>query len=154
MGRKLAIDIGRARLGIAISDLSGILSSPLDSVRRIADDSETVKEILKMVADNEVQEIYVGDPVSLSGEITPSTDDARNFASLLQSTTVLPVRLIDERLTTVTAARNLRDSGKNAKTSKSLIDSASAVVILEAVFQVERVSGEAAGRSVGDLLGS
>jgi putative Holliday junction resolvase len=154
MGRKLAIDIGRARLGIAISDLSGILSSPLDSVRRIADDSETIKEILKIVADNEVQEIYVGDPVSLSGEITPSTDDARNFASLLQSTTVLPVRLIDERLTTVTAARNLRDSGKNAKTSKSLIDSASAVVILEAVFQVERVSGEAAGRSVGDLLGS
>lgn len=154
MGRKLAIDIGRARLGIAISDLSGILSSPLDSVRRIADDSETIQEILKIVADNEVQEIYVGDPVSLSGEITPSTDDARNFASLLQSTTVLPVRLIDERLTTVTAARNLRDSGKNAKTSKSLIDSASAVVILEAVLQVERVSGEAAGRSVGDLLGS
>lgn len=154
MGRKLAIDIGRARLGIAISDLSGILSSPLDSVRRIADDSETIQEILKIVADNEVQEIYVGDPVSLSGEITPSTDDARNFASLLQSTTVLPVRLIDERLTTVTAARNLRDSGKNAKTSKSLIDSASAVVILEAVFQVEQVSGEAAGRSVGDLLGS
>ena len=154
MGRKLAIDIGRARLGIAISDLSGILSSPLDSDRRIADDSETIKEILKIVADNEVQEIYVGDPVSLSGEITPSTDDARNFASLLQSTTVLPVRLIDERLTTVTAARNLRDSGKNAKTSKSLIDSASAVVILEAVLQVERVSGEAAGRSVGDLLGS
>jgi putative Holliday junction resolvase len=154
MGRKLAIDIGRARLGIAISDLSGILSSPLDSVRRIADDSETIQEILKIVADNEVQEIYVGDPVSLSGEITPSTDDARNFASLLQSTTAIPVRLIDERLTTVTAARNLRDSGKNAKTSKSLIDSASAVVILEAVFQVERVSGEAAGRSVGDLLGS
>lgn len=154
MGRKLAIDIGRARLGIAISDLSGILSSPLDSVRRIADDSETIKEILKIVADNEVQEIYVGDPVSLSGEITPSTDDARNFASVLQSTTAIPVRLIDERLTTVTAARNLRDSGKNAKTSKSLIDSASAVVILEAVLQVERVSGEAAGRSVGDLLGS
>lgn len=154
MGRKLAIDIGRARLGIAISDLSGILSSPLDSVRRIADDSETIKEILKIVADNEVQEIYVGDPVSLSREITPSTDDARNFASVLQSTTAIPVRLIDERLTTVTAARNLRDSGKNAKTSKSLIDSASAVVILEAVFQVERVSGEAAGRSVGDLLGS
>ena len=154
MGRKLAIDIGRARLGIAISDQSGILSSPLDSVSRLADDSDTIQEILKIVADNEVQEIYVGDPVSLTGEITSSTDDARNFSSLLQSTTAIPVRLIDERLTTVTAARNLRDSGKNAKTSKSLIDSASAVVILEAVFQVERVSGEAAGRSVGDHLGS
>ena len=154
MGRKLAIDIGRARLGIAISDLSGILSSPLDSVRRLADDSDTIQEILKIVADNEVQEIYVGDPVSLSGEITPSTDDARNFSSLLQSNTEIPVRLIDERLTTVTAARNLRESGKNAKTSKLVIDSASAVVILEAVLHAERVSGEAAGRSVGDLLGS
>ncbi len=154
MSRKLAIDIGRARLGIAISDLSGILSSPLDSVRRLADDSDTIQEILKIVTDNEVQEIYVGDPVSLSGEITPSTDDARNFSSLLQSNTEIPVRLIDERLTTVTAARNLRESGKNAKTSKLVIDSASAVVILEAVLHAERVSGEAAGRSVGDLLGS
>ena len=154
MGRKLAIDIGRARLGIAISDLSGILSSPLDSVRRLADDSDTIQEILKIVTDNEVQEIYVGDPVSLSGEITPSTDDARNFSSLLQSTTEIPVRLIDERLTTVTAARNLRESGKNAKTSKLVIDSASAVVILEAVLHAERVSGETPGRSVGDLLGS
>jgi|LakMenE18May11ns_1017448.scaffolds.fasta_scaffold9874369_2 putative Holliday junction resolvase len=154
MGRKLAIDIGRARLGIAVSDLSGILSSPLDSVRRLADDSDTIQEILKIVTDNEVQEIYVGDPVSLSGEITPSTDDARNFSSLLQSTTEIPVRLIDERLTTVTAARNLRESGKNAKTSKLVIDSASAVVILEAVLHAERVSGETPGRSVGDLLGS
>ena len=154
MGRKLAIDIGRARLGIAISDLSGILSSPLDSVRRLADDSDTIQEILKIVTDNEVQEIYVGDPVSLSGEITPSTGDARNFSSLLQSTTEIPVRLIDERLTTVTAARNLRESGKNAKTSKLVIDSASAVVILEAVLHAERVSGETPGRSVGDLLGS
>jgi putative Holliday junction resolvase len=154
MGRKIAIDIGRARLGIAISDLSGILSSPLDSVRRLAEDRDTIQEILKIVADNEIQEIYVGDPVSLSGEITPSTDDARNFSSLLQSTTAIPVRLIDERLTTVSAARNLRESGKNAKTSKLVIDSASAVVILEAVLHAERVSGEAAGRSVGDLLGS
>ena len=154
MGRKLAIDIGRARLGIAISDLSGILSSPLDSVRRLADDSDTIQEILRIVTDNEVQEIYVGDPVSLSGEITPSTGDARNFSSLLQSTTEIPVRLIDERLTTVTAARNLRESGKNAKTSKLVIDSASAVVILEAVLHAERVSGETPGRSVGDLLGS
>ena len=139
MGRKLAIDIGRARLGIAISDLSGILSSPLDSVRRLADDSDTIQEILRIVTDNEVQEIYVGDPVSLSGEITPSTGDARNFSSLLQSTTEIPVRLIDERLTTVTAARNLRESGKNAKTSKLVIDSASAVVILEAVLHADRV---------------
>jgi putative Holliday junction resolvase len=154
MARKMAIDIGRARLGIAISDPSGILASPLDSITRSAEEYVTVREIIRLIDDNEIQELYIGDPVSLSGEQTLSTDDARSFASLLQASTAVPVRLIDERLTTVSAARNLRESGKNARTSKSIIDSASAVVILESVLQTERVSGEAAGRTVGDPLGS
>ena len=154
MGRKLAIDIGRSRLGIAISDPSGILSSPLDPINRLAEDSETVHEILKIVLDNDIQELYIGDPVSLSGQQTASTVDARNFATLLQAATLVPVRLVDERLTTVSAARNLRDSGKNAKSSKPLIDSASAVVILDSVLHAQRLSGEAPGRAVGDLLGS
>ena len=154
MARKMAIDIGRARLGIAISDPSGILASPLDSVTRSAEEYVTVREIIRLIDDNEIQELYIGDPVSLSGEQTLSTADARSFASLLQASTAVPVRLIDERLTTVSAARNLRESGKNARTSKSIIDSASAVVILESVLQTERVSGEAAGRTVGDPLGS
>lgn len=154
MGRKLALDIGRARVGIAISDAAGILASPSESIARLADDSETVKEILQLVIDNEIVELYIGDPVSLSGEQTSSTADARNFAALLQSATSLPVRLVDERLTTISAARNLRESGKDARASKSFIDSASAVVILESVLQTERVSARSAGRAVGDLLGS
>jgi putative Holliday junction resolvase len=154
MGRKLAIDVGRARLGIAISDPSGIISSPLDAVLRADEDNQTVQQILKIVVDNEVDEIFVGDPVSLSGEQTASTADARDFASALQTACLVPVRLIDERLTTVSAARNLRDSGKNAKSSKGFIDSASAVVILESALQTVRVSGRAAGIAVGDLLGS
>jgi putative Holliday junction resolvase len=154
MGRKLAIDVGRARLGIAISDPSGIISSPLDAVVRADEDNQTVQQILKIVVDNEVDEIFVGDPVSLSGEQTASTADARDFASVLQTACLVPVRLIDERLTTVSAARNLRDSGKDAKSSKGFIDSASAVVILESALQTVRVSGRAAGIAVGDLLGS
>jgi putative holliday junction resolvase len=154
MGRKLALDIGRARVGIAISDAAGILASPNESIARLADDSETVKEILQLVIDYEIVELYLGDPVSLSGEQTSSTTDARNFAALLQSATSLPVRLVDERLTTISAARNLRESGKDARASKSFIDSASAVVILESVLQTERVSARSAGRAVGDLLGS
>jgi putative Holliday junction resolvase len=154
MGRKLAIDVGRARLGIAISDPSGIISSPLDAVMRADEDNQTVQQILKIVVDNEVDEIFVGDPVSLSGEQTASTADARDFASVLQTACLVPVRMIDERLTTVSAARNLRDSGKNAKSSKGFIDSASAVVILESALQTVRVSGRAAGIAVGDLLGS
>jgi putative Holliday junction resolvase len=121
---------------------------------RADDDSQTVRQILKIVVENEVDEIFVGDPVSLSGEQTASTADARDFAAVLQTACRVPVRLIDERLTTVSAARNLRDSGKNAKSSKGFIDSASAVVILESALQTERVSGRAAGIAVGDLLGS
>ena len=154
MGRKLAIDIGRARLGIAISDPSGILSSPLDAVMRLEEDIDTVQQILKLVIANEIQEIFVGDPISLSGQQTSSTTDARDLAALLQSLTTVPVRLIDERLTTVSAARNLRESGKDSKSSKAIIDSASAVVILESALQTERVSGRSAGKAVGDLLGS
>jgi putative Holliday junction resolvase len=154
MGRKLAIDVGRSRLGIAISDPSGIISSPLDSVVRADDDGQTVQQILKIVVDNGVEEIFVGDPISLSGAQTASTADARNFAAVLQTACLVPVRLIDERLTTVSAARSLRESGKNAKASKEFIDSASAVVILESALQTERVSGQAAGIAVGDLLGS
>lgn len=154
MGRKLAIDIGRARIGIAISDASGIVSSPFGAIRRSNVDSDTVQQIVDLVVENEIDEVFVGDPISLSGEQTSSTTDARDFAAVLQSNTLVPVRLIDERLTTVSAARILRDSGKSARSSKALIDSASAVVILESALQTERISGRAAGIAVGDSIGS
>ncbi len=153
-GRRLAVDVGKVRIGIAICDREAILSSPLDAVARLSNASETVASIADLVDTHGVIEVYVGDPVSLSGKETDSTNDARLFASELSKALSVPVRMIDERLTTVSASAKLRASGINAKDSKSIIDSASAVEILESALSYEKSSGLAPGHLVGDSVGA
>jgi putative Holliday junction resolvase len=154
IGRRLAVDVGRVRLGIALCDQEGILASPLDAVTRSAELSETISSLANLVDTHGVIEVYVGDPLSLSGKETDSTSDARSVAAELSQSISIPVRLIDERLTTVTAATKLRASGISAKDSKSIIDSASAVEILESALRIEKRSGVAPGVLVGDSVGA
>ena len=154
IGRRLAVDVGRVRLGIALCDQEGILASPLDAVTRSAELSETISSLANLVETHGVIEVYVGDPLSLSGKETDSTSDARYVAAELSQSISIPVRLIDERLTTVTAATKLRASGISAKDSKSIIDSASAVEILESALRIEKRSGVAPGVLVGDSVGA
>jgi putative holliday junction resolvase len=154
LGRRLAVDVGRVRLGIALCDQEAILASPLEAVARAASLADTISSIAKLVEFYEVIEVYVGDPISLSGQETDSTGDARSFASQLASSVVVPVRMIDERFTTVAAATKLRASGISAKDSKSIIDSASAVEILESALSYEKSSGSAPGVLVGDSVGA
>jgi putative Holliday junction resolvase len=154
IGRRLAVDVGRVRLGIALCDQEGILASPLDAVTRSAELSETISSLANLVDTHGVIEVYVGDPLSLSGKETDSTSDARSVAAELSQSISIPVRLIDERLTTVTAATKLRASGISAKDSKSIIDSASAVEILESALSFEKNSGVAPGVLVGDSVGA
>jgi putative Holliday junction resolvase len=125
-----------------------MLAVPLEAIARFSDD-ETLEALSITLTDFEIIEFYVGDPISLSGKQTASTNDAREFAASLAKQFSVPVRLVDERLTTVSAAARLRESGKNAKSSKALIDSASAVVILEAALRTESLTGEPAGLLVG-----
>jgi putative Holliday junction resolvase len=154
IGRRLAVDVGRVRLGIALCDQEGILASPLDAVTRSAELSETISSLANLLETHGVIEVYVGDPLSLSGKETDSTSDARSVAAELSQSISIPVRLIDERLTTVTAATKLRASGISAKDSKSIIDSASAVEILESALRIEKRSGVAPGVLVGDSVGA
>jgi putative Holliday junction resolvase len=147
-GRRLAIDVGTVRIGLAICDPDGILSSPMPALGRTAELTENLKAILDLVVEHAAIEVYVGDPISLSGGQSSSTLDARDFAEQLAVLISVPVRLVDERLTTVTASAKLRSSGKDAKQSKSLIDSASAVEILEQALATLRVSGRAPGQLV------
>jgi putative Holliday junction resolvase len=147
-GRRLAIDVGTVRIGLAICDPDGILSSPLAALARSQDLSETLQIVSDLVTEHNAIEVYVGDPISLSGGQSASTRDAREFAEKLADLISAPIRLVDERLTTVTASAKLRDSGKDARQSKSLIDSASAVEILEQALATLRVSGKAPGRQV------
>ena len=153
-GRRLAVDVGKARIGIAICDSEAILSSPLEAVARLSSASDTVASIAALADVHGVIEVYVGDPLSLSGKETASTNDARLIASELSKAIAVPVRMIDERLTTVTATAKLRASGVSAKDSKSIIDSASAVEILETALSFEKSSGLAPGHLVSDSVGA
>jgi putative Holliday junction resolvase len=150
-GSRLAIDVGTVRIGLAVSDPDSIVSTPWPALVRSKLLAESLQEILSLISKNGVIEVYVGDPLSLSGVETASTQDARKFALQLAELTSVPVRLVDERLTTVTASAKLRLNGKNAKAAKSLIDSASAVEILEQALNVSKQSGRPAGLRVGGL---
>ena len=150
-GSRLAIDVGTVRIGLAVSDPDSILSTPLPALIRSKLLAETLQEILSLITENGVVEVFIGDPLSLSGSETESTKDARQFANQLAELTSVPVRLVDERLTTVTASSKLRLNGLNAKTAKDLIDSASAVEILEQALNITKQSGKPAGSRAGGL---
>jgi putative Holliday junction resolvase len=148
-GKRLAIDVGSVRIGLASCDADAILSSPLPALNRSSNLTEVVTAIKELVADLQIIEVIVGDPVSMSGGVTSSTTDARELAAEIALAISIPVRLVDERLTTVSAQAKLRQSGKDSRDAKSFIDSASAVEILEQALNSERSSGNAPGVLAG-----
>lgn len=150
-GRRLAVDVGTVRIGLALCDSDGILASPIEAISRTGA-LNAIEAIAELAVQSDVIEIYVGDPLSLSGLETRSTSDARDFAKALFTIAKVPVRLVDERLTTVSAAAKLRQNGADARDSKALIDSASAVEILEQALRTEKATGSAPGFDVEDLL--
>ena len=146
----MAIDVGKVRVGLAISDFHGILASPLTTIAR-EDLSENIEALICSVDDFEaLLEIYVGLPINMKGEMTSSTDDAILLASQIANSTSVPVRLVDERLTTSLANQQLRSLGKSQKDARSTIDQMAAVAILEYAFQVEANSDTAPGVSLED----
>ena len=150
-GRRLAVDVGKVRVGLAISDFHGILASPLQNVARQTDDNETIRLISAATEDQDLLEIYVGLPVSMSGSATASTDDAVALATALSKSTTAPIRMIDERLTTVSASAALRSSGKNSKDGRKVIDQIAATMILEQALATEKSTDRAPGAALADL---
>lgn len=145
---RLGIDVGRARIGVARSDSAAVLAVPVETVARSADGDGDVRRILEIADEHEAIELVVGNPLSLSGNVTASTEDAIAFASDLAAAAGAgrPVRLVDERLSTVTAQQHLRASGKKARQQRPVIDQAAAVIILQHAIDAERASGTAPGR--------
>ena len=141
-GVRLGVDVGKARVGIASSDRDGLLATPVATLLR-ADADKRAFRIL--VADYSAVEIVIGLPISLSGADTASTTDAREFAADVAQWTELPVRLVDERLSTVSAQRALRDSGRRTKGSRPVIDQVAAVIILQNALDSERSAGRPPG---------
>ena len=135
-GRRIAFDYGDVRIGVATSDADSIVCSPLTTLK--ASDKSLLKSISEILAELDPVQIFVGKPALLSGKEGAATDKALQFADLLRGITGVEIVMVDERLSTVTAARNLRDSGKTAKESKASIDMAAAVGILEFAIDLEK----------------
>jgi putative Holliday junction resolvase len=148
-GRRLAVDVGQARVGLAVTDIHAILASPLATVARLESTTDSVDSVIGAVAEvGEILEIYVGVPINLQGKSTLSTDDSLSFAEALQEASGLEVRLIDERLTTSMANNQLKQIGKSQKDARSTIDQMAAVAILEFALSVEKNTGLAPGLGI------
>jgi putative Holliday junction resolvase len=145
-GRRLGVDVGTVRIGVASSDPDGILATPVETVRRDRTDKH-VKRLARLVTDMDVVEVVVGLPRTLAERTGPSAVDAIAVADALAARIApIPVRLADERLTTVTAQRELREAGIKAKGQRAMIDQAAAVGILQTWLDQRRaVAADGAG---------
>jgi len=145
-GVRLGVDPGDARIGVARSDPSGFLATPVETVPRGDGD---VDRLAALVTEEEAVEVVVGLPRSLSGREGPAAQKVREFAAVLaRRVAPVPVRLCDERLTTVTAESMLRDRGRKGSKRRAVVDQAAAVVILQHALDTERTSGAAPGEVV------
>ena len=147
-GRRIAFDVGKARIGVAISDFHAILATPAAHITRSANLAESVMAAKLLIEEHECVEVYVGLPVNLQNKATASTEDAVAFAKLLAEDSSLEIRLIDERFTTTSAANSLRAAGHTAKDQKSIIDSAAAAIILEQALALEKATDSAPGKTI------
>ncbi|CAB4588187.1 unannotated protein [freshwater metagenome] len=129
-GRRIAFDYGQARIGVAICDPDGILATPLPHL--LATHPKVLQQIISLIDEYQPITIFVGYPRNMSGEPGKAVELVDAFIKSLQSLTPIPIVSVDERLSTVSAARKLRDSGKSSRESRSQIDSMAAVTILEA----------------------
>ncbi|MGM1016340.1 MAG: Holliday junction resolvase RuvX [Actinomycetota bacterium] len=144
-GVRLGIDVGKARVGVSRCDPDGMLAFPVETVPRSA---TSVTRIGELCAEYSPLEIVVGLPVNMKGSDTASTTDARTFAAAILQHTGVPVRLIDERLSTVTAHAALRSSGRTQRNSRSIVDQVAAVVLLQQAIDMEKSTGTPAGVAV------
>lgn len=144
-GTRLGVDVGKARVGVAKCDPDGLLATPVETVPR---DDGSVARIIALADEHGAFEVLVGLPLNMRGEDTASTWDAREFAAALAAASALPVRLVDERLSTVSAHAALRSSGRSQRSSRTIIDQVAAVVLLQQALDVEKSTGRPPGITV------
>jgi len=135
-GRRLAFDFGDVRIGVAVSDQDSILATPVLTLEARKED--LWDRIFDLLAEYEPVQVYVGRPVHLAGHPSDSTTKAELFASEFRERFDVEVTMIDERLSTVSAQRAMREAGRSARESKSAIDQAAAVAILEMAMDLEK----------------
>ncbi|NRQ50569.1 Holliday junction resolvase RuvX [Aeromicrobium stalagmiti] len=145
-GRRLGVDVGDARIGVAVSDPDGILATPVETVPA---GPAAIGRLAELVREHEVLECVVGLPMGLSGREGPAAIKVRAFCvDLLAAIEPVPIRLFDERMSTTSAHGQLRASGRSTRTTRGIIDQAAATVILQTALDAERTRGSAPGESM------
>lgn len=144
-GVRIGVDAGKARVGVAVCDRGGLLATPVATLSR---GDGTIDQLRGLVGEYGAVEVVVGLPLSLRGDDTASTEDARALAAELATVIGVPVRLVDERLSTVSAQRALHQSGRSVKASRPVIDQVAAVIILQNALDFERSAGRPPGTVV------
>jgi putative Holliday junction resolvase len=129
MKKALGIDLGEARVGVAVSDDLGMLAHPLETIS--VKTTDVKKRILTLAAERGAQTIIVGMPRNMDGTYGPAATKAKEFIEALRSSTEIKVIGWDERLTTVSAQRSLHEAGKNTKKQRPIIDQVAAQIILQ-----------------------
>ncbi len=137
-GRRLGIDVGAVRVGVAVCDPDGVLATPLVTVPRDVDGGSDLRTIAGLVAEHEAVGVVVGLPRTLAGRDGPAAETARAFADALTGVLAVPVELSDERLTTVVATRQLRERGVKGRKQRAVVDQAAAVAILQGWLDAHR----------------
>lgn len=149
-GVRLGVDVGDVRVGVARCDPEGLIATPVETVPQGAG---AISRLLELAEDSGAIELVVGLPRSMSGAIGPAAIKVRGFAESLRHAALerrlsLPIRLVYERLTTVTAERVLRSRGRSGANRRAVVDQAAAVVILQHALDVERSTGKPPGEEV------
>ena len=141
-GKRIAFDYGDKRIGVALADAEGLVAVPLTT---LTNNEKLIEQLFELFADYAPVIVYVGAPKNLSGAGSESEKKAEEFARFIGNEFEVPVHMIDERLSTVTAAAQLRESGKAPSRNRKVIDQIAATNILESALQHEKKNGEFAG---------
>lgn len=145
-GVRIGVDVGSVRIGVARSDPAGLLAFPVETVARGEGD---LARIAALVVEHGAVEVIVGRPLALDGTAGPAARAVDDFALALHDAVApVPVRMVDERLTTVVATRQLRAAGRTGRTSRQVVDQAAAVQIVQYAVDSERATGRAPGTLV------
>ena len=140
--RALGVDLGSKRIGIAVSDRSGTIASPLTVVARSGDVARDHQRLRDLVIEEEAEVVVVGLPLSLDGSLGPAARGAMDEADVLATVVGVPVETFDERLTTVTADRALMQANMRAQARRRVIDKVAAAVMLQAWLDRRRTVAE------------
>ena len=148
-GVRLAVDVGSVRVGLAACDPDGYVASPVETLARDDKGGADLRRIAAEVAERAVVEVLVGLPLSLNGTEGPAAGVARTYAERLAAMVApVPVRLVDERLSTAGAHRSLHESGRKGRRHRAVVDQVAAVWFLQGALDTERTSGRAPGRVI------